>query len=214
MPPHRSLLAFSVGLVPALGVALFVGAGDPVAAQDAPLTLEVHGGVAIPFGTLRDGEGPDEGTSAGPSLSVVFAVPSAGWRTIYAGFSQHRFGCDTGGCAPEGRYTDPYVATGFNVGLRIVPVREGSFIPWIRLGGITTRVEVEDPVTPLPGSPPADVSDLGFGGEAGVGFLLRLGPSVAWSGTGLASFATSELPDGSSLDMRYVTLHTGITLLF
>lgn len=215
VPLHRSLLTLLVALGLTLAAELGVGLALPLVAQDAPLMLEVQGGAAIPLGDFRGGEDPDEGTSTGASLSVVFAIPSEGWRTIYAGFSQHRFGCETGGCAPAGRYEDQYVATGFNVGVRIVPVRDGPFIPWIRLGGITTRVEVEDTVTPLPGSPPtSSVSDLGFGGEAGAGLLVRLGRSVGWSATGLVSLVSSELPDGASMEMRYLTLHTGITLLF
>ncbi|NIQ58191.1 MAG: hypothetical protein GWM92_20335, partial [Gemmatimonadetes bacterium] len=62
--------------------------------------------------------------------------------------------------------------------------------------------------------PDHDRSDLGFGGEAGIGFFVALGQSVGWSATGLVSAVDTTLPDGSALAMRYVTLHTGLTLLF
>lgn len=182
----------------------------PAAAQDAPLVLEVHGGVAIPFGDLADGSGPGMGTSRGSSLALTFALPGDGWRTLYAGFSQHRFGCAAAGCDAEGRY----VATGFNVGLRIVPVNRGPLIPWIRLGAITTRVETGDLAATPSAAADAGVSGLGFGGEAGVGIFVRLGPSVGWSATGLVSSVSTELAGGSSLPMRYFTAHTGLSLTF
>ena len=181
----------------------------PVAAQDAALMVEVQGGVSVPFGDLRDGDAPGEGTSAGPSLQVELAFPSAGWRTLYVGFAQHRFGCEAAGCAADGRY----VATGFNAGLRIVPV-QGRLTPWIRLGGITTRVETGDLAATPGGAPDAGVSDLGFGGEAGVGFMVDLGRSTAWSVSALASTARTTLPGGSELDLRFFTAHTGITFVF
>lgn len=185
-------------------------AAIPLAAQDAPLLVEAQGGAAIPFGDLKDGQGPGMGTATGVSLSVVLAVPSEGWRTIYAGFSQHRFGCEAAGCDVDGRY----VATGFNLGFRIVPVREGPVVPWIRLGVITTRVETGDLSASPESAADAGLTDLGFGGEAGVGILVPLGRSVGWSATGLVSAVDSDLPGGASLPLRYFTAHTGLTLLF
>lgn len=181
----------------------------PSAAQNTTPFFELQGGAAFPVGDLRDGSDPGEGTSAGPSLQVVFAVPSGGWRTLYMGFFQHRFGCEAAGCDAEGRY----VATGFNAGLRIVPVR-GAVTPWIRLGAITTRVETGDLAATTRGTPYAGVSDLGFGGEAGLGLMVPLGTSVAWSASGLVSTVGSRLPGGETLHLRYVTAHTGITLVF
>ncbi|MDX1495668.1 MAG: hypothetical protein R3253_16485 [Longimicrobiales bacterium] len=195
-------------LVLALGsLALWTADG---AAQDAGLVLEAHGGVALPFGDLADGEGPGMGASPGPSLAFTFVRPGSGWRSWYAGFSQHRFGCQDAGCTADGRY----VATGFNVGLRIVPVRFGTVLPWIRLGGITTRVETGDLSATPAGVPDAGVSDLGFGGEVGVGVLVRLGRSAGWSTTGLVSAVSTELPSGASLPMRYLTLQSGISFIF
>lgn len=181
----------------------------PSTAQDATPFLEVQGGAAFPVGDFRDGGDPGEGTSAGPSLQVVFAMPSGGWRTFYMGFFQHRFACEAAGCDTEGRY----VATGFNAGLRIVPV-QGTVTPWIRMGAITTRVETRDLAATTRGAPYAGVSDLGFGGEAGLGLMVWMGSSVAWSASGLVSTVGSRLPGGETLHLRYVTAHTGITLVF
>lgn len=198
------------GIAVLLAAALCAGASHPADAQDAPLLLEAHGGASIPLGDLRDGDGPGEGTTTGPSLSVTFGLASGGWRTIYVGFSQHRFGCEAAGCGPDGRY----VATGFNAGLRIVPIPRGPVVPWLAVGVITTRVETGDLAATPQGAPDAGVSELGFGGQAGVGALVRLSQSLGWSVAGTLSSVGSKLPGGASLPLRYVTAHTGITLLF
>jgi len=173
----------------------------PARAQDAPLVLEIQGGAVIPFGNLKEGTGVGEGTSAGPSLAVAFTIPGDGWRTLYAGFSQHRLGCEAAGCPSDGRY----VATGFNVGIRAVLVQDHRAVPWLRVGAITSKVETGD----LGASPASGVSDVGFGGEAGVGLLVQLGRSLAWT-----SAANVTLPGGSTLALRYLTAHTGLSLLF
>lgn len=220
-PPHRSILE-EIGphvssiprplLVAVAGVfaTAVLLATQPVAAQDSPLVVEAHGGMAMPLSDFADGTDPGMGTTPGPSLAVTFALPGAGWRTLYAGFSQHRFGCEAAGCDADGRY----VATGFNVGVRIVPVDGGPVIPWLRLGVVTTRVETGDLAATPSAAADAGVSDLGFGGEAGAGILVRLGRSVGWSATGLYTLVNTDLPGGSSLPMRYLAVQTGFSLLF
>lgn len=193
--------------------ALVAGTVAPAVAQEAPLTLEIHGGAAIPFGDLAEGGEAGTGTDPGPTLAVRFALASTGWRTLYAGFSQHRFECRAEGCPPDDLYRDRYVATGFNVGLRIVPVRSRRITPWIGIGGITTRVETRAP-SAIPEDIDREVSDLGFGVEGGVGLSVRLGGSFDWSAAGLASWVDTTLPNGSSLPLRFVSVQTGITLLF
>lgn len=203
---HSPLLVYFAVLC---GFATAIGT-EPLVAQDAPLVLEAQVGVALPSSDFADGAGPGEGATAGPSLALTFALPGDGWRTRYAGFSQHRFGCEAAGCDADGRY----VATGFNVGVRIVPVNRGPIIPWIRLGAVTTRVETGDLAATPASAPDAGVSDLGFGGEAGVGVLVRLGRSVGWSATGLFTSVDTDLPGGATLSMRYLTAQTGFSLLF
>ena len=203
--PSPLLLCFAV-LCP---FATALGTG-PLVAQDSPLLLEAHVGAAVPLSDFADGSGPGEGTTTGPSLALTFALPGDGWRTLYTGFSQHRFGCEAAGCEADGRY----VATGFNVGVRIVPVNRGPVIPWLRLGAVTTRVETGDLGATPASAGDAGVSDLGFGAEAGVGVLVRLGRSVGWSATGLFTSVNTGLPGGATLSMRYLTAQTGFSLLF
>ena len=174
-------------------------------AQDAPLLLEIHGGISAPIGSFADGSRPGEGATAGPSLSVAFALTGAGRRTVYAGFSQHRFGCVDAGCAPDGRY----VATGFDVGVRFALLTGHSVIPWIRLGAITTRVETDDL-----GGANAGVSDLGFGGEIGAGVYIGAAGRVAINPGVRFSAVNTTLPDGPTLRMRYLVAQLAVVLAF
>ena len=205
MPTHHprivtTLRGVAVGAV--AGLALLAG---PVRAQDAPLVLEVHGGVAAPLGSFANGTDPGEGTSAGPSLSVAFVLPGSGRRGTYVGFSQHRFGCEDAGCPAGGRY----VATGFDLGWRFRLVRTGPAIPWLRAGAITTRVETGDL-----GGANAGVSDLGWGFELGAGAYLgteravALNPGVRWARV------WTELPGGETLSMQYLIAQVAIAFAF
>lgn len=189
-------------LIALLGVLL---ASAPVAGQDRPLVLEIHGGAVVPTGSFAEGDRPGEGTSAGPSFRTAFALRRGGGRTYYAGFSQHRFGCEAAGCEANGRY----VATGFDVGVRFALLQGRPVIPWVRIGGITTRVETRD----LP-EPNAGVSDLGFGGEAGVGVYIGRNASVALNPSVTFSAVNSELPGGGTLRLRFVTMTLGLVFAF
>ena len=179
--------------------------GAPLVAQDRPLLLEIHGGAAVPMGTFADGAASGEGATPGPALSVLFAAPSGGWRTLYLGFSQNRFGCEDAGCDAAGRL----VATGFNAGIRIAPVPGHLVMPWVRLGAITTRVETGD----LP-APDAGVSELGFGGEVGGGIYVGGDRPFAVNPSVTLSMVDTTLPGGASLRLRYLTAHLGIVFAF
>lgn len=176
----------------------------PAVAQDRPLLLEAHGGWVLPIGSFADGTDPGEGVSGGPAARVLFALPS-GRRTLYLGFHQNRFGCEDAGCAAEGRL----VATGFNAGVRIALLQGRLVMPWLGVGAITTRVETED----LP-APNAGVSDLGWGGEAGAGLYIGGDRSFAVNPAVTVAAVGSDLPGGSSLKLRYVTVHLGLVVAF
>jgi hypothetical protein len=189
-----------------LVVELVIGfAAAPASAQDRPLLLEGHGGIAVPVGSFAESSALGRGATAGPTLSVLFAVPGDGRRTLYAGFSQSRFGCEDAGCSPDGRF----VATGFNVGLRFALLPGRMAMPWIRIGAITTRVETDD----LP-APDAGVSDLGVGGEAGAGVYIGGDGPVAVNPAVTFSVVNSTLPGGSTLGLRYLTAQLGIVVAF
>ena len=176
-----------------------------VGAQEAPLVLEVRGGVAAPLGSFSNGARVGEGAAPGPSFGVDFVLPGAGRRSFYVGFSQHRFGCADAGCPSD----EPYVATGFHAGYRIALLMNRSIFPWIRVAVVTTRVETDG----LGGSN-TGVSELGFGGELGVGVYIGSASPVAINpGVRLAAVNTM-LPGGELLRMRYLVADVAIALAF
>lgn len=177
----------------------------PGAGQGAPLTVEVRVGAALPQGTLADGAGVGEGVGAGAAFGLEVTLGSAGRRTLYAGFSQARFGCGDAGC-PSG---EPYVATGVNLGFRFSLVRGGSVIPWVGAGVLTNRVE-----SPGVTGSPAGVSSLGYGGEASVGLYVATGGSLAFTPAVRYSRTRTELPGGSPLALRYLVADLGLVLSF
>lgn len=187
-----------------LAMAVGLAALPPAAAaQDAPLLVEATGGYAVALGSFADGTRPGEGVAGGASFGVRFVVPAVRW-SLYAGFSQHRFGCEDAGCASGGRY----VATGFDVGYR-VGLRAGPAIPWLSVGGLTTRVE-----TGALAGPNAGVSEHAFGVALGAGvFLGGRSPIAVNPGVRMAAVNT-RLPGGPLLRMRYLVAELAVALAF
>jgi hypothetical protein len=191
------------GLPILLLVSLFVGATD-VRAQESPLLLEINGGWAVPAGSFADGSEVGEGTEAGAAFGVGFTLPRSDRFAVYLGFDQQRFGCEAAGCANGGTY----VATGFDVGVRVAILTAERVVPWIRGSVVTTRVETDG----LP-APDSGVSDLGWGGEAAVGLFVGtdwvgLNPSVSYARV------STDLPGGERLGMRYLTAYVGVVFPF
>ncbi len=178
---------------------------EAIHAQAAPLVVEVRVGASIPVPEFSSGSRVGEGVASGPSFGVRLAMSGSGRRTLYGGFSQHRFACDDAGCPTGG----DFVATGVDAGLQINLVTRGSIVPWVRFGGLTTRVESPG----LPGSPEG-VSSLGWGGEVGLGLYVGATRPVALNpGIRLVAVNT-ELPGGSLMRMRYIAADLGLALAF
>jgi len=173
--------------------------------QASPLVLELHGGASIPISSFADGEGVGEGVTTGASFGVAFALAGSGRSTFYGGFSEHRFACESAGCAADGEY----VATGFDVGFRFNLRSTGSIVPWIRLGAVTSKVDV-------PAMPGAEegVSSLGVGGEVGLGLYIGMSSPVALVPGIRLTAVNTELPGGSLLRMRYVVADVALALAF
>jgi len=177
----------------------------PASAQAAPLVVEVHTGAAVPLAKLASGTAPGEGVTTGFSFGVDFAVSGRGRRSIYAGFSQHRFACTDAGCEAGGRY----VATSLDLGFRFSLVRHGPVVPWLRLGGTTMRME-----TPALPDGPAGVSERGYGGEVGAGIYIGAWNAVALNpGVRFTAIGT-RLPGGADLGMRFLVADLGLSLAF
>ena len=175
------------------------------AAQDAALAVEVLGGASVPVASFASGLGLGEGTETAPSFGVLFTMTGQGHRTTYFGFGQHRFGCVDAGCPSGGQY----VATGLDVGFRIKLIEKGSVLPWLSVGGLTTRVEFPG----LSGGP-RGVSSLGYGGEAGAGLYIGAGRSFALNPQVRFATVGVDLPDQGRLTLRYVVASLGLVLAF
>jgi len=190
----------------ALGtLALIAALPGAASAQDAPLALEVLGGGSVPVASFASGTGVGEGTTAGAGFGVLFTLTGQGRRTTYFGFGQHRFGCADAGCHGDGSY----VATGLNAGFRFKLLNRGSVLPWVSLGGLTTRVESPG----MFGSPPG-VSDLGYGGEAGAGVYIGAGRTVALNPQVRFATVGVDLPGERRLTLRYVVAAVSLVLAF
>ncbi len=192
----------------ALSLLLAVAFADArtLRAQAAPLVLEVGGGAALPLGGLRSGHAAGEGTRAGPSFDLDFALSGSGRRTIFLGFSQHRFGCAPAGCAAG----DHYVATGIDGGVRLNLLTRGSVLPWLGVGALTSRVEM-----PRMGNVPAAVSRLGLGADAGFGVFIGAARSIGLNPGVWFRAVNVGLPDGrGTLRMRYVVASVALVFSF
>lgn len=174
-------------------------------AQAAPLVVEVRTGASVPLADFEDGTGVGEGASPGVSFGVRFAASGSGRRTLYAGFAQHRFGCEDAGCPADGRY----VATTLEAGIRLNLLTRGHVIPWLQVGGVTARVESPG----VPGSPPG-VSERGYGGELGLGIHVGTWSAVALSPGVRVSSTSVDLPGGTALRMRTLIADLGLSLAF
>lgn len=175
-------------------------------AQGAPLSVEARLGAALPTGSFAGGDGVGEGTSSGTAFGVEVAVGSrTGRRTLYAGFSQLRFGCVEAGCASGGRY----VATGVNAGVRFSLLPGRAWTPWLGAGAFTVRVE-----SPGVRGSAAGVSELGYGAEASAGLAVRVGPSLLLTPAVRLSRAGTDLPGGVRLPLRWAVVDLGVAVAF
>ena len=196
---------FGPRLSPSLLFLCSLAAPSVLQEQASPLVLEIHGGASVPVSSFADGARVGEGTAAAGSFGLDLAFSGSGWRTLYVGFSQHRFGCQDAGCSAGTNY----IATGFDVGLRFNLWSTGPVAPWIRLGAVTTRVEV-----PSFANIEEGVSALGLGGEVGIGLYIGTSSPIALVPGIRATAVNTKLPGGSLLHMRYVVADLALALSF
>ena len=176
----------------------------PLSAQGSPLTVEARVGAAVPVSSFADGTGVGEGTTAGAGFGVEVTL-GTGWRTLYAGFSQLRFGCRDAGCPSD----EPYVATGVNAGVRVALAPGSRVIPWVGVGALTTRVE-----SPGVALSEAGVSTLGWGGEVAAGVWVHASRYLALTPAVRMTRVGTELPGGDRLSLRYLVVDVGLALTF
>lgn len=131
---------------------------------------------------------------------------------LYAGFSQLRFGCVDDGCREGGKL----VSTAWEVGGNL-RLRSGPWGPWVRLGLALAHVESDYPASGAveePAGSGSRASDLGVGGEVGVGWRIQVADGVGLApGVRYARLDTRLDPD-TVFRMRYWVAELGVVLGF
>jgi hypothetical protein len=197
------------GVVPLIALAgvLLVDAGS-AAAQHAHLTFDSRLGLGVPISGFADeAQGWEGAASRGVTFGLSFGYEFWNHVILYAGFSQHRFGCPTQGCGLE----SDLVATGFDIGSRILLPSTGTFVPWTRFGWITYRVEGDFQEGAVR---TRDVSERASGWEAGAGVAIVVTRKIALNPGVRYSTMTPEFSRRGDLRMRYVAIDLGLLVGF
>jgi hypothetical protein len=182
----------------------------PSAAEgQARLTLDVRGGVSVPSGSFETG--PLEGGSidAGPAFGLHFALRRNRWLDLYAGFSQTRFGCEEDGCAGAG----DLVSTVWDLGFQVRP-NASPWGPWLRVGVVVGGTEIELPPEGGDSGVVEKVTDLGVGGEFGLGWHVRLADAFGLSPGVRYTHVNQRLDSDVTFRMRYWVADLGFILGF
>lgn len=131
----------------------------PVDAQR--VSFEARGALTFPTGDFGDTADGDAGFGA--DVFVNFSPR----LSVYGGYQYEMYecaGCDDGG----------YTANGFEAGAKLLFSREGGILPWLKVGAIFNKLELEDGVV-------IAESDRGIGLQAAVGADIPLGATLSFS---------------------------------
>ncbi|MGH7501841.1 MAG: hypothetical protein ACREL7_08805 [Longimicrobiales bacterium] len=174
-----------VSLVMLAGAWFQLGAGR-VSAQTRSVSLEGRAGVTLPTGDLSDGE-----AGAGLALAAEVMYSFSQVLTGYFGVSRDAFSCD------EPDFCRDATSTGLQGGLKFLLARDGTALPWLRLGLIGQSLDLG-----------ADDADLTLGFEGGGGIDIDMSPQFALvPGVHYRSYS----PDfgQNDLDVSYFVLSLG-----
>jgi opacity protein-like surface antigen len=174
----------------ALSVLLTAGMWFTLSAADASaqsrLSLEGRVGAAIPTGDLSDG---DAGTGLALAAEAMYSFSPI--LTGYIGVSRDAFSCD------DEDFCEDLSSSGLQGGLKFLLAREGSLLPWVRLGLIGQSLDLGDEDT-----------DMSLGFEAGGGLDIDVSPRFAVvPGVHYRSYSPDF--DPGDLDVRYFVLSLG-----
>lgn len=195
-PPRSSAAVLAHALVLLLAFPTAAGA------QLSPLLVEVRGGAALPSGDFRDGG--REWDSAAPSFGADFTLVWADRWGWYVGFGQDRFECAPDRCEEEGEL----VATGFDLGLRVLLFSGSRIVPWVGGGALSYRGEHH-----RTGAISA-LTDRGWGWEAGAGAYLVLSERVYLNPAIRSRSFDLERGESGRLQVRAVVVDLGLVLAF
>jgi len=183
-----------------------------LSAQVSPLQIEVNVGAGVPVQEFAGREGFEGEAGGGATFGVHFALTTRSYLTWYAGFSQHRFGCDETACGEVG----DIVTTSWDVGARI-NLLSGPVVPWIRAGVVSHLAELDSTGVPGGGSIPVTVrleSERGWGFEGGAGVMITVAPRLAINPGVRYSRVTTGFDGIGELAMRFLSVDLGFVLGF
>lgn len=196
--PRPSRLQAATFLL-ALGASLWPMA---LSGQDSPLVLELHGGAANPVDPFRRDLPSVDDPSTGFEYGARLALRTGGLVSLYAGFSQLRFGCGSAACPGD----DDLISTGWELGLRL----SGSVFgvePLIQVGPVFTKVEA---VTGRSPEAATEISDLAFGGEVGIGLAIPVATRVAVRPMVRFQAINAQLPQSGFFRLRHAVFELGL----
>ena len=203
------------GVRPLVGLALSISAILPEAAEGQErLTLDLRAGASVPAGSFTTGPVSSGAIDAAPAFGLHFALRQNRWLDVYAGFSQLRFGCEADGCVGPGEL----VSTAWDLGFHVRPVM-GPWGPWFRVGVVFAVLEASLPASsggdPGVGSAPERfASSSSLGGEAGLGWRIRLADAIGLSPGIRYTQVNSRLDEDRMFRMRYWVADIGLVFGF
>ena len=178
--------------------------GPNEARAQSALVLDVRGGVAAPAGSFKRGPEREGSIGAGPTFGLLFDLRRGDHLGLYVGFSQVLFDCSSDGCVGD----EEFVSTSWDLGIHL-RARSTTWGPWLRGGVVFTRMERD---IASPEGPGHEVSDLGVGGELGVGLRVRLTERFGLNPGVRFALLNTRLENGDLLRMRYWVLDFGLVM--
>ena len=174
-------------------------------AQLSPLLVEVRGGAALPSGDFLDGATGWDGTGGeAPRFGAGFTLIWGGRWGWTVGFGQDRFTCPAETCGDG----DELVATGFDLGLRILLRSGGRVVPWIGGGGLSYRAERHR------NGAGSTVTDRAWGWKAGAGVYLVLTDRLYLNPSARYRALDLDRDEPGEVRVRAVVVDLGLVLAF
>lgn len=174
-------------------------------AQLSPFLVELRGGATVPSGDFLDaGTAWDGAGGEATTLGADFTLVWAGRWAWYAGFGQDRYRCPAETCEGE----DELVATGFDLGLRVLLRRDARVVPWIGGGALSYRVERHR------SDAASVVTPRAWGWEAGAGVYLVLAESLYLNPSARFRSLDTDRDGPGELAIRAVVVDLGLVVAF
>jgi len=173
-----------LGRIAILTLAITAGGATAGAAQSSRWSAEGRLNVTVPTGDLSDMQA-ESGLGVGADVFYTF-IPN---MSAFAGLSRHAFNCT--GC-PD------ITSTGLDAGVKFVFGSTRRAMPWARGGIMLHKADFGDVE-----------SDRTLGAEIGAGIDLRVADRLYIVPALRFHTYPADLPGGSEVDMKYLTIGLG-----